>query len=110
MEEEIRAQLLANQAALQESATSWEERVKEAKEDVVAPSGVSEKERKVTNQSINQSINEKEINHPYSHPHQRVCLEDKTVVLFFCHCTYCMSIILVLWSGDLLTSPPVQGS
>ena len=70
-EEEIRAQLLANQAALQESATSWEERVKEAKEDVVAPSGVSEKERKVTNQSINQSINEKEINHPYSHPHQR---------------------------------------
>ena len=49
MEEEIRAQLLANQAALQESATSWEDRVKEAQEDSATPAGtVSEKERKVS--------------------------------------------------------------
>ena len=48
MEEEIRAQLIANQAALQESATSWEDRVKEAQEDVAPTAAVSEKERKVS--------------------------------------------------------------
>ena len=66
MEEEIRAQLLANQAALQESATSWEDRVKEAQQSSEAPSGgVSEKERKVRDNEptylftyqINTSIN-----------------------------------------------------